>query len=201
MPAPNSSNLTRKKHFSDIYKDCNENFNVKKLYSTAKSQLGWSTGGTPDTFHMDGRTIAKPREVAEAQMQLYRNKALKLKNNLSPPTYDPTSILREAMAKWGPPDRPKFILRQIDNTEMKNLFKKLGKNNSCGHEGLDATTLKMAADELMEPVKFVINMSIITETFPNTWRIARLIPLLKGKDSNRHHPEGYRTHKFIVSHI
>ena len=182
----------KKKHFSEIYKECEDNFNVKKLYKTAKSQLGWVSGGTPDTFHMGGRTVTKPREVAETQLQFYKEKAAGLKNNLPPPTYDPTSILQESLARWDPADRPKFVLRQIESSEVKTLFKKLGNGNSFGNDMIDATTLKMAADILIEPVKFVINLSIKTATFPNTWRISRLIPLHKGKKSNCHHPDGYR---------
>ena len=129
---------------------------------------GWQTGGTPEIFHIEGNTITKPKEVAEAQHKFYSDKAKKLKDNLPPPTYDPLSILQAAFLKWDPHSRPMFSLKEISISETRQLFDKLGNNNSFGHEGIDATAIKAATEELILPVMHVINLSLRTATFPNT---------------------------------
>ena len=57
---------------------------------------------------------------------------------------------------------------------------------------MDTISLKIIAEEIAEPVNFLINLSIKTSTFPNQWKIGRLIPIFKGKGKDKFSPDSYR---------
>ena len=50
----------------------------------------------------------------------------------------------------------------------------------------------MAAIQLLEPVKFLINLPIRKSKFPARWKLGKLILLYKGKGLDRYHPASYR---------
>ena len=51
--------------------------------------------------------------------------------------------------------------------------------------------IKLAAVPLFQPITFLINLSISTQTFPSKWKIGRMSPLYKGKGLPRHLPSSY----------
>ena len=57
---------------------------------------------------------------------------------------------------------------------------------------MDATSIKLAATTLLQPLQFIINQSLQTNIFPNQWKIAKLLPLHKGKGSCQYSPTNYR---------
>ena len=61
-----------------------------------------------------------------------------------------------------------------------------------GREGLDSLALKMAAATLFKPIKFIINLSLEKGKFANKWRLAKVVPLFKGKGKSRLSPDAYR---------
>jgi hypothetical protein len=50
--------------------------------------------------------------------------------------------------------------------------------------------LKLATPYITEPLTYIINLSILQERFPNKWKLGRVLPLSKGKDT--YLPKGYR---------
>ena len=61
----------KKKYFNNMFENCENEKDVKKLYNITKKQLGWITGGPPDCFHLDGKLVTAPKEVAEVQMKMF----------------------------------------------------------------------------------------------------------------------------------
>ena len=64
-------------------------------------------------------------------------------------------------------------------------MKKLGKNQSFGHEGIDSDFLKLILPSVAEPLRHLINVSLSESEFVNRWKIARVFPLLKESDVNK----------------
>ena len=103
-------------------------------------------------------------------------------------------MLKKALKKWGDlaNEREIFKLREISLLETANLNKGLGSSKSFGHEGLDAMAIKLAANSLLKPINFLINLSIRKQEFATHWKIGRLIPLFKGKRLAKTDPYNYR---------
>ena len=71
-------------------------------------------------------------------------------------------------------------------------MKKMGNSTAAGLGGLDNKLLKMLQDQLSTPIAFIINMSINKSTFPTKWKLAKLIPLFKGKGKDKFSPDSFR---------
>ena len=57
---------------------------------------------------------------------------------------------------------------------------------------VDSATVKLAADTLAPIFCHVINLSIKSQTFPQKWKLARILPLQKARDSDRSLPSSFR---------
>ena len=71
-------------------------------------------------------------------------------------------------------------------------LKSLGNSTASGLDGQDAISLKLLAPIIMKPLTRIINMSINQKKFPNRWKMAKILPLFKGKQKTRENPDSYR---------
>ena len=61
-----------------------------------------------------------------------------------------------------------------------------------GVDYIDTRTIKLSAEMIAPALTHIINLSISTNTFPNIWKYAKMIPLLKSADSDPLLPKSYR---------
>lgn len=83
-----------------------------------------------------------------------------------------------------------FFLEPTDCGEIEELILSLHSDKSPGTDGLTNMVLKEIRNVIIPPLTEVFNTSLKTGTFPDAWKIARIMPIYKGgpKDS----PESYR---------
>ena len=55
-------------------------------------------------------------------------------------------------------------------------------NSAAGHDELPASIMKQCAHLYIQPLTFLINMSINQGIFPDKLKLARIIPIYKGDD-------------------
>ena len=162
-------------------------------FRTVRSILGWTTVSQPRMFLVAGRLIRKPGELANTLQNFYVSKINNLVGALKKSGQDPLRFLDNALRLWEKSENiPTFNVREITLTETIQHISRLGNTKAHGHDGLDGLTLKLAAEDLARPLMFLINLSITTTTFANKWRIAKILQLLKSKDSNKIDPASYR---------
>ena len=87
---------------------------------------------------------------------------------------------------------PVFNFREITTLEAAKLISKLGSTTSSGHDEVDAMMVKIVAEHLVQPVKHLVNVSLMKNQFANRWKLSKIVPLLKGKKLNRLEPASYR---------
>ena len=140
-----------------------------------------------------GKTIIKPKLIANMQANYYEKKVQKIKANLPRVRDDPLKYLRVAFEKWSPVGGGgNFSIKQITPAEVIKMIGNLKDSHAFGIDRLDAATMKMAKLILAAPIAYVINLSLQTRTFPQRWKLSRVLPLLKSKDSESLSPAGYR---------
>ena len=172
----------KKQKFTSIFDKIDEERNTKELYSVTKSRLGWNTGGTPETFLINGKTVSSPRIMASHQLEYFSQKISTLMSKLPARSDDPCSYLIKAMNKWtGKDGRPEFNLREVTLTETVNYLKKLNNSATYGYDTIDSLALKSVATHIAKPLQKLINLSLTKNKFANKWRIANVIPSTKGK--------------------
>ena len=177
------------------FKDLENDHNISDMYKLTRNQLGWKKGGgTPNSFLMEGKRISAPAEMANIQLETFNKKLKKLKDGLPRMETEPTAALRLALQNWGirADARNEFEIKEVTLSQTSALIKKLGNSRTYGNDELDATSIKIAAQHLLIPITHLINQSIRQGSFPNQWKIAKLIPLHKGKGMSQFDPSQYR---------
>ena len=155
--------------------------------------LNWKSGGPPTKFLINGKLSQKAVEVANLQMNFYVDKITKIRNSLGTTNSDPLKILKLAHKKWKPENQiPIFETRPITLSETANLIKNLSNSASRGIDEIDSQSIKSAATILLEPIQYVINLSISKNTFPMKWKLGKIKPLLKSTDLDILNPSSYR---------
>ena len=180
----------RKTFLKTNYEKFQSENNVKSIYRQVKMLAGWKETGPPSALRVEDQIVRKPVDIANAQNRYYNKKV----KDLPQEELDPLAILKAAMLRWGDKTRQvqPLILQPVNIQHTLNLLKKLGASTASGYDGIDATFLKAAAEELASPINSIINLSISTSVFPTKWKIGRLIRLWKGKGKDKLSTESYR---------
>ena len=167
---------------------------TKGIYSSVRSQMGWTRNSPPQSSIIDGQRITAPAKLAETQLMFFKNKVEKLMATILRPTLDPYEILRKAIVRWNKQDgnRDILYLREVTASEIKKVIKSLGNSTAIGHDFIDAKAIKDAEEILAEPLAFLANLSMRNAKFADNWKVAKIIPLFKGKGTNRTSPGSYR---------
>ena len=183
----------KKEYLLGLYKDVDRLKDTKSLFRLTKEQLGWGQGGPPTSLIIEGKLIAKPCEIAENLSKFFQSKIKKLLENISENTGDPLLLLKKTLARWkGLKYRPKFSLTTATLQEVNSILKELKSSTSTGNDELDSTSLKLVAPIILGPLQHVINISILSGTFCNKWKLGKLIPLFKGGEDDKQSMKSYR---------
>ena len=75
-------------------------------------------------------------------------------------------------------------------TDIYNALKRLKQSGTRDLDGLNTKILRLAAPVITNTLTHVFNLCIAKRTFPNTFKIAKVIPLYKSGDSSN--PPNYR---------
>ena len=68
----------------------------------------------------------------------------------------------------------------------------MGNSRTFANDGLDSLSVKVVAESLLKPINYLVNQSITTGKFANQWKLAKVIPLHKGKGLPKFNPSHYR---------
>ena len=107
----------------------------------------------------------------------YRNKPINIIKDLPAVNNDPLinyeKIHRNNISK------PTFKLETITMNELKIHMKNMKTSKSAGVDTITMKTIKMF-QKTMEPALLnIVNTSILTNTFPNSLKISKILPNLK----------------------
>ena len=76
-----------------------------------------------------------------------------------------------------------FNLRTVE--EVHRIVTSLPMNKSLGPDKISACVLKDCLPVILGPLTDIFNCSILTSTFPDNWKEAEVIPILKDGDHER----------------
>jgi hypothetical protein len=74
--------------------------------------------------------------------------------------------------------------------EIKKIILDLKNSKSCGMDQIDTFIIKLVLDEILPAATHIVNLSLEAKAFPSSWKVAKVIPLLKKDDPLD--PKNYR---------
>ena len=83
-----------------------------------------------------------------------------------------------------------IFLKPIDNDEVLSIILKLKTYKACGPNSIPSTILKVHCDSLCEPLKDILNMSLLQGIIPELLKDSEVCPIYKNNDKNK--CENYR---------
>ena len=82
-------------------------------------------------------------------------------------------------------DNHTFFLYATDKTEIKRVCLELKSKTSYGYDEISSVLLKRVIDIIARPLAHIFNVSFSSGAFPDTLKIARVVPIFKGGDHSK----------------
>ena len=86
----------------------------------------------------------------------------------------------------------KFEIKKVEVEEVLKIIQGVKNSSATGTDFIDTRTIKLASNLIAHPLTHIINLSISTSSFPNLWKHAKVVPLLKSTTADPLLPKSYR---------
>ena len=103
------------------------------------------------------------------------------------PTEDPLLNTRDIMKH----KNCSMKFSNVHPDEVSKIISDLPNSTAFGTDNIDTYIDKLLREELTPAITHIINLSINSEAFPQTWKVSKVIPLYKQKDDVLN-PNSYR---------
>ena len=135
------------------------------------------------TLDVEGRTITKEKDIAEALNHHFTTIEPKLASKLESRSDDDS--LKHINAQQN-----KMMVVSVDETYVLNAIKQLTNGKALGPDKIFTKLIKDAADFIWKPLTMVLNSSLKCGVFPDIWKLARFTPIFK--TVSKHDANNYR---------
>ena len=157
----------------------------KRMWKAINKVLDKATPSTEvSTLDVEGRTITKEKDIAEALNHHFTTIGPKLASKLESRSDDDS-------LKYINAQQNKMMFVPVDETYVLNAIKQLKNGKAPGPDKISTKLIKDAADFIWKPLTMVFNSSLKYGVFPDIWKLARVTPIFKTgskKDANNYRP-------------
>ena len=77
---------------------------------------------------------------------------------------------------------PNINFSQLSEEAVMEVLHNVKQKLSCGHDGISSRLLKASKHVICNPLTLIINQTLTSGVFPDTLKIAKIIPLFKTGD-------------------
>ena len=157
--------------------------NSGKLWDHLKS-LGFSKkafNSSAIVLEQDGVKVFDSMSVARIFNRFYTSVADNLVSKLPNPCglFHTTTELFKSFYSSKIGLRPSFCLSPVSSHFIRKQLSSLDPKKAVGLDDISSLFLRDGTDCIVAPVKHIVNISIITETVPSSFKEAKVIPLFK----------------------
>ena len=76
-------------------------------------------------------------------------------------------------------ERNSFKLNVVEQVEVDIMLRYLDISKSAGEDKISGKFLREAAEVISSPITYIMNLSIISATVPEDFKMARVLPIYK----------------------
>ena len=149
--------------------------------------LNWNSSSSPSKLLCNGSIETSPSKMAEIQNKYYIEKVKTIRRSMQGQVRDPLDVLRKVLDG----NQASFSSEAITQVQVDKIIKDLKNSKASGIDNLDTYILKLTRKRIVPSVCHILNLSLQSNRFPSKWKIAKVVPLFKGKGSKLD-PKNYR---------
>ena len=166
---------------------CEEGSDTGRLWKNILGWLNWTSTSSPTKLRSNGTIETSPTRIAEIQNRYYIDKVKTIRGNLPDRGRDPLKVLKNVLLE----NQAVFSTQPVHADQIDKIIRELRNSKSSGVDNIDTYILKITGKWIVPSVCHIVNLSIRSNKFPNKWKIAKVVPLYKGKGA-KIDPKNYR---------
>ena len=149
-----------------------------------------TTSKVPNELLVDGKNVTDPKDIIEKLNIFFSSISDKLKTEQSKSkTQNNCKKTKEHVNGKVPADvHFKIPLRKL--ADLRSSINSLDATKATGLNGLTPKIIKLSVDIISPSRLEIINMSLLTGSFPDSFKLAKLHPIYKGGTTS--YPANYR---------
>ena len=155
------------------------------VWKNLKDWFGWKKQGPPTQLCNNGNMYSKPSDLTKIMNEHFIKKIQTHVSVLDASQNDPIDPVRKMMEL----KTCNMELSPVHPDQIDRIIAKMKNSSSCGLDTIDMKIIKLAKPQLLPVITHIVNLSISTQTFPESWKTAKIIPLHKKKSELS--PENY----------
>ena len=167
---------SKKDHYSSYFEEHSNN--IRKTWVGIRSLINVKNSSKPDIsqLNINGKIIDDPKDIVNNVNTFFVNVGPETDKNVPKVNHiSPEKYLKNR-------NQFNFIITHISNEEVLDLIQALP-NKSSGPASIPLELLQVAADLIVVPLCHIINASFSSGIFPDSLKVAKVLPLHKGGSS------------------
>ena len=159
-------------------------FNPKKAWKSINSLLGRQNKPTVvNELTVGNNTLTCPEDIAEGFNEYFSNIGPDLSSRIDSSNYNFETYIKNAKSEFA-------AFQPVTVSQISHLLHRLSGNKATGIDKISCKIIKLAAPVISDSLTLIFNQAITLSSFPDEWKIARVVPLYK--NGQRSIPGNYR---------
>ena len=182
----NKVNIKLRNAKKDYYssKIAGQNFNPKKAWKSINSLLGRENKLTVvNELTVGNNNLTCPEDIAEGFNEYSSNIGPELSSKIDSSNYNFETYIKSAKSEFA-------AFQSVTFSQISHLLHGLSGNKATSIDKISCKIIKLAAPVISDSLTLICNQAITLSSFPDEWKIARVVPLYK--NGQRNIPGNYR---------
>ena len=182
----NKVNIELRNAKRDYYssKIADQKFNPKKAWKSINSLLGRQSKPTViNELRVGENNFTNHEDIAEGFNEYFSNIGPNLASNIDSSNYNFETHVKNTKSEFA-------AFQHVTVNHVSHLLHGLSSNKATGIDKISCKIIKLATPVISDSLTLIFNQAITLSSFPDEWKIARVIPLYK--NGQRNIPGNYR---------
>ena len=146
--------------------------NLRKTWNILKEVINKSSHcNIPDTFVINNKLVSNKIDIANSFNKYVVNIGPSLSKNIPNTSKNPQSFMKTHIIE-------SIFLKPVVENEVESLIKNL-KSAASGWDSVSSDIIKLMYTYFISPLTHILSLSITKGTFPDSMKIAKVLPLFK----------------------